>query len=30
MSENDIRWQQRFSNYKRALGQLSKFIQKMI
>ena len=24
----DIRWQQRFSNYKKALAQLTKFIQK--
>lgn len=27
MTDQDIRWQQRFSNYKRALGQLSKFMQ---
>lgn len=28
MSDNDIRWQQRFSNYKKALAQLGKFIEK--
>ncbi len=28
MSGNDIRWIQRFNNFTRALGQLSKFIQK--
>lgn len=27
MTDKDIRWQQRFSNYKRALAQLSKFMQ---
>jgi len=26
--QQDIRWQQRFSNYKKALSQLSKFIDK--
>ncbi len=26
--EADIRWQQRFSNYNKALGQLQKFIDK--
>lgn len=26
--DNDIRWQQRFNNYKKALGQLTKFIDK--
>lgn len=28
MTEQDIRWQQRFDNYRRALAQLSKFLQK--
>lgn len=28
MRESDIRWQQRFSNYKKALVQLTKFIEK--
>ncbi len=28
MIESDIRWKQRFSNYKKALAQLSKFITK--
>ncbi|MDZ7667603.1 MAG: nucleotidyltransferase substrate binding protein [Desulfotignum sp.] len=28
MSEKDIRWIQRFRNYSKALGQLSKFIEK--
>lgn len=28
MTKEDIRWQQRFSNYKKALTQLSKFIEK--
>ncbi len=28
MSEKDIRWIQRFHNYSKALGQLSKFIEK--
>jgi nucleotidyltransferase substrate binding protein (TIGR01987 family) len=28
MAENDIRWQQRFSNYRKALSQLKKFIDK--
>lgn len=28
MTDQDIRWQQRFSNYKRALAQLSRFMQK--
>jgi nucleotidyltransferase substrate binding protein (TIGR01987 family) len=28
MIKKDIRWQQRFSNYQKALSQLSKFIQK--
>lgn len=27
MSNTDIRWQQRFSNYKKAVTQLSKFMQ---
>jgi nucleotidyltransferase substrate binding protein (TIGR01987 family) len=27
-SKNDIRWQQRFSNYQRATAQLKEFIQK--
>jgi len=27
MADQDIRWQQRFSNYKRALAQLSRFMQ---
>ncbi len=27
MTNQDIRWQQRFSNYKRALAQLSKFME---
>ena len=26
--EQDVRWKQRFSNYKKALGQLGKFIEK--
>ena len=26
--EQDVRWKQRFSNYKKALGQLQKFIEK--
>jgi len=26
--EQDIRWKQRFSNYRKALGQLGKFIDK--
>ena len=26
--EQDVRWKQRFSNYKKALGQLGKFIDK--
>ncbi|MCB2197154.1 MAG: nucleotidyltransferase substrate binding protein [Bacteroidetes bacterium] len=28
MVEQDIRWQQRFSNFKKALSQLKKFIEK--
>jgi len=28
MMEADIRWKQRFSNYKKALGQLMKFVEK--
>ena len=28
MAKNDIRWEQRFSNYQKALGQLQKFIDK--
>lgn len=28
MTNQDIRWQQRFSNYKRAFAQLSKFLDK--
>jgi len=28
MSEKDVRWIQRFRNYSKALGQLSKFIEK--
>jgi hypothetical protein len=28
MRESDIRWKQRFSNYKKALAQLTKFIEK--
>lgn len=28
MSEKDVRWIQRFGNYSKALGQLSKFIEK--
>ena len=28
MDEQDIRWQQRFANYKKALAQLKKFIDK--
>jgi nucleotidyltransferase substrate binding protein (TIGR01987 family) len=28
MTDKDIRWQQRFSNYKRALAQLTKFMEK--
>ena len=28
MTEKDIRWQQRFSNYKKALAQLTKFVAK--
>ncbi|MCB0520369.1 MAG: nucleotidyltransferase substrate binding protein [Lewinellaceae bacterium] len=28
MAEKDIRWQQRFSSYKKALGQLEKFAAK--
>src|ERR1039457_1257422 len=28
MEEKDIRWQQRFKNYKKALGQLSLFVEK--
>jgi nucleotidyltransferase substrate binding protein (TIGR01987 family) len=28
MSEKDVRWIQRFCNYSKALGQLSKFIEK--
>jgi len=28
MDQEDIRWKQRFSNYKKALSQLEKFIQK--
>jgi nucleotidyltransferase substrate binding protein (TIGR01987 family) len=28
MSEKDVRWIQRYSNYAKALGQLSKFIEK--
>jgi nucleotidyltransferase substrate binding protein (TIGR01987 family) len=28
MENKDIRWQQRFSNYKKALGQLSEFVEK--
>ena len=28
MSKSDIRWHQRFSSYNKALGQLSKFIEK--
>jgi nucleotidyltransferase substrate binding protein (TIGR01987 family) len=28
MSEKDIRWIQRFRNYSKALGQLSRFIEK--
>jgi nucleotidyltransferase substrate binding protein (TIGR01987 family) len=28
MPDKDIRWQQRFSNYKKALAQLQKFIDK--
>jgi nucleotidyltransferase substrate binding protein (TIGR01987 family) len=28
MSEKDVRWIQRYSNYTKALGQLSKFIEK--
>ena len=28
MTEQDIRWQQRFDNYRRALAQLSRFLQK--
>jgi nucleotidyltransferase substrate binding protein (TIGR01987 family) len=27
MSDQDIRWQQRFSNYKKVLAQLTRFIQ---
>ena len=27
MSDQDIRWQQRFSNYKKALAQLTRFVQ---
>ncbi|MEI8086008.1 MAG: nucleotidyltransferase substrate binding protein, partial [Paludibacter sp.] len=26
--EQDIRWKQRYSNYQKALGQLSQFIEK--
>jgi len=29
MSEQDIRWLQRLSNYRRALAQLKKFIDKV-
>jgi hypothetical protein len=28
MKENDIRWEQRFANYRKALAQLQKFIDK--
>lgn len=28
MAKNDIRWEQRFSNYQKALAQLQKFIDK--
>lgn len=28
MTNQDIRWKQRFSNYKKALSQLTKFIDK--
>src|ERR1700744_4258343 len=28
MEDNNIRWQQRFSNYQKALSQLSKFVDK--
>lgn len=28
MAKKDIRWEQRFSNYQKALGQLQKFIDK--
>ena len=28
MEDKDIRWQQRFSNYKKALAQLTKFMKK--
>ena len=28
MSQQDIRWIQRFSNYKKALGQLTKFMER--
>jgi nucleotidyltransferase substrate binding protein (TIGR01987 family) len=28
MAKKDIRWEQRFSNYRKALGQLKKFIDK--
>lgn len=28
MTEQDIRWEQRFSNYEKALTQLTKFIDK--
>lgn len=28
MTEQDIRWQQRFSNYQRALAQLTRFMQR--
>ncbi len=28
MAEKDIRWEQRFSNYRKALGQLKRFIDK--
>ena len=28
MAKNDIRWEQRFSNYQKALNQLKKFIDK--
>jgi DNA-binding HxlR family transcriptional regulator len=28
MVDSDVRWKQRFSNYKKALAQLTKFINK--